>query len=1193
MITSERQPLPEALAPYGPGEPLTGGELQLLKEIKQQGLSLALLTLEPASGDVFMDRLDPLGALSEAGEIAISKLHEAFFSEIKMGYRRAQKGLTICLRARLLRSRVDDPVIFNIAGKLAETLHLRGDMSGAHRLREYVFEGLLSAFGPEHPDTLAAAGDFAQTLCSEGDLNEGRRLAESVYEVRHRVLGAEHADTLRAAVDLAGVLRLQGNFLDAIYLGSFAYEISKRVLGNMHEVTRSAYRNLARIFFTSCKILLAHGLRLFSYHFLLGLLGEEHSATFAAAQKLETLSRRSPFVATRNIHESTYELLQAALGADHFLSLNSAKNLGLSLLGVDDFAGARRLLEHVYRSHERIYGVKHSLTLTGAGNLAILMYRQGDVSGARQLEESVYEALLSSRDVGDSNSLMAVLSLAICAYAQGDVWRALRLSKQVCESGHRKLGPAHSVTLRASHYSANYFLWDQVQQENGENQLQGIASAAKRVVFLLRSLTTLTTSGETLGIMFTLAAECVLLRAAPFSWPIAVTAELRELLPHVSAAMTQRLEVVPSSSWKPLLEAYRRFHQRWAWWSLQHEPLQLTQALAALHGVSVWREFQEELEQEAEHSGKPEAVAYVAARRNLDQIRRRVIEVQANIDKLETQVLQWPSDEEGEGSAGARSKLRQRPYGISVGLTHYQAELKALEQADREGSAGLARARESLAQADPGLQGRLMTPVNVDAAVIASTLGETHAWMTFLRREDGRTIAYLLRKSHEHEVIDVGRLELLSEAAQRFTSTLSERQRGMLRDGESVTVSDGQTSDSQLSALEPLTLSELRELCEQSFWQPLQQALQSVSVLNLVTGPEEHALLLECGQPLALQQLRVQRYCGLPAYQRLRMSEQSTAGASGGEAIFANPSWDSDCPIPFTQTEVLLAQRFNAARNLSAEQLIAADLQAERLVLSTHGETRGAGTRRHGVIVLEEQQHLELQQLGAIARSIGELYSLSCYGGQVGSSEAGDSLGLIAELQLRGVEWATACLAPVSDLHAPLLSALVWHARAKGLSPLEALQEGKRQLRHGPWPEELLAGLEQAFRQVMLQVLDRARYRAGDDRERFIHARRAMMAVAAWPMAQGRRAQFFGYRLQDLAEDEQRALLQRFSESWCEHEQEREEFIQPCLQQLLAGPERWQQQLATPGHPYTQAAVQALQDIEILSAVTVCFGGKQ
>ena len=59
------------------------------------------------------------------------------------------------------------------------------------------------AYGPEHPDTLAARDNLARWTGEAGDAAGARDQFAALLPIRERVLGPEHPDTLTARHDLA------------------------------------------------------------------------------------------------------------------------------------------------------------------------------------------------------------------------------------------------------------------------------------------------------------------------------------------------------------------------------------------------------------------------------------------------------------------------------------------------------------------------------------------------------------------------------------------------------------------------------------------------------------------------------------------------------------------------------------------------------------------------------------------------------------------------------------------------------------------------------------------------------------------------------------------------------------------------------------------------------------------------------
>ncbi len=102
------------------------------------------------------------------------------------------------------------------------------------------------AYGPEHPDTLAARGNLARWTGEAGDAAAARDQYAALLPIHERVLGPEHPDTLAARANLARWTGEAGDAAGARDQYAALLPIQERVLGPEHPDTLTARANLAR-----------------------------------------------------------------------------------------------------------------------------------------------------------------------------------------------------------------------------------------------------------------------------------------------------------------------------------------------------------------------------------------------------------------------------------------------------------------------------------------------------------------------------------------------------------------------------------------------------------------------------------------------------------------------------------------------------------------------------------------------------------------------------------------------------------------------------------------------------------------------------------------------------------------------------------------------------------------------------------
>ena len=240
------------------------------------------------------------------------------------------------------------------------------------------------AYGPEHPDTLAARGNLASWTGRAGDAAGARDQFAALLPIEERVLGPEHPDTLAARGRLARWTGAAGDAAGARDQFAALLPIEERVLGPEHPDTLAARGNLAS---WTGRAGDAAGAR-DQFAALLPIeervLGPEHPDTLAARGRLARWTGRAGDAAgARDQFAALLPIEERVLGPEHPDTLTARGNLARWTGAAGDAAGARDQFAALLPIEERVLGPEHPDTLTARGNLASWTGRTGDAAGAR------------------------------------------------------------------------------------------------------------------------------------------------------------------------------------------------------------------------------------------------------------------------------------------------------------------------------------------------------------------------------------------------------------------------------------------------------------------------------------------------------------------------------------------------------------------------------------------------------------------------------------------------------------------------------------------------------------------------------------------------------------------------------------------------------------------------------------------
>ncbi len=209
------------------------------------------------------------------------------------------------------------------------------------------------AYGPEHPDTLAARQELARWTGEAGDAAAARDQIAALLPICERVLGPEHPATLATRHNLARWTGEAGDAAAARDQYAALLPIRERILGPEHPDT----------------------------------LATRHSLAYWTGQAGDAAAARDQFAALLPI----YERVQ---GPEHPATLATRHNLARWTEQAGDAAAARDQFAALLPIRERVLGPEHPDTLTTRHSLACWTGEAGDAAGA----SDQFAALLPIRE---------------------------------------------------------------------------------------------------------------------------------------------------------------------------------------------------------------------------------------------------------------------------------------------------------------------------------------------------------------------------------------------------------------------------------------------------------------------------------------------------------------------------------------------------------------------------------------------------------------------------------------------------------------------------------------------------------------------------------------------------------------------------------------------------------------------------
>jgi hypothetical protein len=270
--------------------------------------------------------------------------------------------------------------------RIAQYLGSSGSYPAARDLFQEIADARRNddAYGPEHPQTLAALFELANYTGFAGDAAAARDQFAALLPVRERVSGPEDPDTLSDRGDFAYWTGYAGDAAGARDQYAALLPVCERVLGPEHRETLAARSNLARWTGDAGDAAGARDQLTALLPVCERVLGPEHLDTLTARANLAywTGDAGDP-AGARDQYAALLPIRERVLGPEHPDTLAIRSNLA-RWTGDADAAGAQDQYAALVPIMERVLGPEHPDTLTVRAYLAYWTGDAGDPAGARE-----------------------------------------------------------------------------------------------------------------------------------------------------------------------------------------------------------------------------------------------------------------------------------------------------------------------------------------------------------------------------------------------------------------------------------------------------------------------------------------------------------------------------------------------------------------------------------------------------------------------------------------------------------------------------------------------------------------------------------------------------------------------------------------------------------------------------------------
>ncbi len=307
-----------------------------------------------------------------------------------------------------------------------------------------------TAFGADHPTTLALRLRLAEHYRHSADFARAEAVLDDVLAGRRRVLGPEHPDTLATADELAYLYFATGRSQAAIDLYERTLAAARDVLGPSHHDVltaqnkhASALRDAGRV--DEALALFEHTLASFVDDF-----GEQHPGTGATLNNLGLLQQ---FVGRYDEAEASLRRAMAIrrefYGERSYPALQTENNLALTYRSQGRHEEALPIAERVCEGYRAIFGDTHPETLTTLDNLGVTYYSLGRYDDAA--ETIAAAAQLANTALGDAHPLVGRMRNNLGAILiQLERWgEAVEQLEASYSSNAAVYGPEHPEAVKA------------------------------------------------------------------------------------------------------------------------------------------------------------------------------------------------------------------------------------------------------------------------------------------------------------------------------------------------------------------------------------------------------------------------------------------------------------------------------------------------------------------------------------------------------------------------------------------------------------------------------------------------------------------------------------------------------------------------------------------------------------------------
>ena len=249
--------------------------------------------------------------------------------------------------------------------------------SGSHPAARDMFRQIAQAcenseaWGPKHPDTLAARHELARWTADAGDPAAARDLYAELLPTAQQVFGPNDTNTLAVHGNLAYCTAKVGDTATARDLFAALLPLREQVSDAEHPETLTTRHNLAYCTGASGDATTARDLFAALLPVRERVSGAKHPLTLTARGHLaHWTGRAGDKAAARDLYAELLRVEERVLGCEHPETLATRHNLASYTGEAGDAIAARDLFATLLPVHKRVLGPEHPHTLVARASLA-------------------------------------------------------------------------------------------------------------------------------------------------------------------------------------------------------------------------------------------------------------------------------------------------------------------------------------------------------------------------------------------------------------------------------------------------------------------------------------------------------------------------------------------------------------------------------------------------------------------------------------------------------------------------------------------------------------------------------------------------------------------------------------------------------------------------------------------------------